>query len=53
MRSGKAHWIKSWQMRSGEEDKEENEGRSNLHVSWMLCNTGVGMEWGMLTFHVT
>ena len=25
----------------------------NLHALWMLRNTGVGVEWGMLTFHVT
>ena len=25
----------------------------NLHALWMLRNTGVGVGWGMLTFHVT
>ena len=25
----------------------------NLHVLWMVRNTGVGVGWSMLTFHVT
>ena len=25
----------------------------NLHALWMLRNTGVGVGWGMLAFHVT
>ena len=25
----------------------------NLHALWMLRNTGIGVGWGMLTFHVT
>ena len=25
----------------------------NLHALWMLRSTGVGVGWGMLTFHVT
>ena len=25
----------------------------NLHALWMLSKPGVGVGWGMLTFHVT